>query len=178
MYLPTTLHCSRFHRLCAITAGLLALLSSCNAQHHQPAAAAGATPAKQDVAADFNALLKRGDYAAAIAFVSKAAEIPASEKEGVVGTLILDGLVDPKATTSRPISSVTASREWNAPQPRGAVRASRICEANSRPASITKERTVSCQPMGRLRSAGPRWRLGLAERPPVSRCEKRCTCLD
>ena len=50
---------------------------------------------------DFNSLVRKGDYAAAIALVEKA-ELAASEKDGVIGILILDGLVDPSAATRPP----------------------------------------------------------------------------
>jgi hypothetical protein len=53
------------------------------------------------VASDFNALVRRGDYAAAISFVEKS-QLPAGEKDGVTGTLILDGLVDPSPATRPP----------------------------------------------------------------------------
>ena len=45
-----------------------------------------------------NALLQKGDYAGAIAFVEKSG-VPASDKDGVIGTLIADGLVDREAST-------------------------------------------------------------------------------
>jgi hypothetical protein len=50
---------------------------------------------------DFNALLRKGDYAGAIAFVEKST-LPAREKDGIIGTLILDGLVDQSASTRPP----------------------------------------------------------------------------
>jgi hypothetical protein len=52
-------------------------------------------------AAEFGTLLQKGDYAGAIAFVN-AAKLSAAEKDGVTGNLILDGLVDPRATTKPP----------------------------------------------------------------------------
>jgi hypothetical protein len=74
---------------------------------YQPGAAADAAqktasstaPAPDDAAA-FNALLAKGDYAGAIQFVERS-KLSASDKDGVTGTLILDGLAD-RSATSRP----------------------------------------------------------------------------
>jgi hypothetical protein len=74
---------------------------------YQPRAAADATqktassttPAPDEASA-FNALLAKGDYAGAIQFV-KRSSLSASDKDGVTGTLILDGLAD-RSATSRP----------------------------------------------------------------------------
>ncbi|HLK67357.1 MAG TPA: hypothetical protein VKU19_28170 [Bryobacteraceae bacterium] len=60
------------------------------------------TPAQE--AADFAALLQKGDYAGAIAFTETSA-MASRDKDGVIGTLILDGLVDHGATT-RPKASL------------------------------------------------------------------------
>ena len=64
----------------------------------EPSPRSGAAPRLADAASEFNALLGKGDYAGAIAFVEKSA-LTAAEKDGVTGTLILDGLVDPSAST-------------------------------------------------------------------------------
>lgn len=94
MYWLTMLPSYRFHRFRAVARfPLLLLLSLASCQTPKEPAAP---------AADFNTLLQKGDYAGAIAFVNAAADIPANEKDGVIGTLILDGLVDPKATTKPP----------------------------------------------------------------------------
>jgi hypothetical protein len=58
-------------------------------------------PPAQSTPADFNTLLKEGDYAGAILFV-QAAKITAAEKDGVTGNLILDGHVDPRAVAKPP----------------------------------------------------------------------------
>jgi|HubBroStandDraft_4_1064222.scaffolds.fasta_scaffold400811_2 hypothetical protein len=57
------------------------------------------TPTPEDTSA-FNALLAKGDYAAAIQFVEQSS-LSAGEKDGVTGILILDGLAD-KSPASRP----------------------------------------------------------------------------
>jgi hypothetical protein len=51
-----------------------------------------------DPSSEFNALVSKGDYAGAIALVEKSG-LAADEKDGITGTLILDGLVDPEAST-------------------------------------------------------------------------------
>jgi hypothetical protein len=84
----------RFHKSgVSVLLLLTAVLASCQTQ---------APPPQPPKAADFNTLLKNGDYAAAIAWVTAAPGIAANEKDGVIGTLILDGLVDPKASSKPP----------------------------------------------------------------------------
>jgi len=92
MSFRTILDCCPLSKLACLAAVLVAL-AAC--QQHPKSAPAAPSPT------DFNALLQKGDYAGALAFLDKAS-LPAAEKDGVAGTLILDGLVDPKATTKPP----------------------------------------------------------------------------
>jgi hypothetical protein len=77
---------------------VMGLLAACQQPHLRSAVAPAANGASQSV---FTDLLQKGDYAAAIRFVEQS---PAEqrEKDGVNGTLILDGWVDPNALTRPP----------------------------------------------------------------------------
>jgi hypothetical protein len=85
---------------------LLAVVLSLIACQPQTAPTAQSTPPQKtsdaskppDASSEFNTLVSKGDYAGAIAFVEKSG-LPADEKDGITGTLILDGLVDPNAST-------------------------------------------------------------------------------
>jgi hypothetical protein len=92
---------NRIARLAAIF-GTTLWLASCQPQAGPAPVATSSSQsgsaAPTSSASDFNALLKQGDYAGAIAFVEKSSISP-TEKDGVAGTLILDGLVDPQAST-------------------------------------------------------------------------------
>ena len=95
MHWRTMLHSYRFLSGFALAG---AILISCQ-QPRVPKVAA--TPVSQSTGAlanEFNALLRKGDYAGAIALVDQSA-LAATEKDGVTGTMILDGLVDPSAST-------------------------------------------------------------------------------
>jgi hypothetical protein len=98
----TILLSCRFHNAWMRPACALAVagwLGSCQ-PHANTVSKHQASPSAVSPAAmsEFNALVRKGDYAGAIAFV-EASTLPASEKDGVIGSLILDGLVDPSSTT-------------------------------------------------------------------------------
>ena len=103
--------CFRFHSapsLAVLLAVALATLLSC--QHPAATSRAQSAPAaqsptaqSQDDSAQFTALVQKGDYAGAIAMVEKSSA-PPREKDGVIGVVILDGLVDPSPTTRPPYS--------------------------------------------------------------------------
>ena len=85
---------------------VMLLLCACRSQPVSGTSASPAappSPAPQTSAGDFNRYLANGDYAGAIAFAEKSS-LPHSERDGIVGNLILDGLVDPAASTRPPYS--------------------------------------------------------------------------
>ena len=96
MYWQTMRRSYQFLSALALAA---AVFSAC--QQRVSKDAPPSVPATQSVDAlanEFTALLRKGDYAGAIAIVEKST-LPATEKDGVTGNMILDGFVDPSAAT-------------------------------------------------------------------------------
>jgi hypothetical protein len=79
------------------------LVAGCQQPHSGSAVAPAAHDAPQLV---FRDLLQKGDYAGAIRFVEQSSAAQ-PEKDGVNGTLILDGWVDPNALTRPPYPLAT-----------------------------------------------------------------------